>query len=91
MVRGQRAIIDGDLASVYGVPTKALNQTVRRNLARFPADFVFRLSTRERAEVVTNCDHLGRLRLSSTLPYAFTEHRAIMAANVLNSARAVEK
>lgn len=83
-------MIDADLAALYGLPTKALNQAVRRNLERFPADFVFRLSRRERAGVVTNCDHLGRLRFSAALPYAFTEHGAIMAANMLNSPRAVE-
>ena len=86
LVRGQRVMIDADLARLYGVPTKALNQAVRRNAGRFPADFVFRLSQQEKSEVVTNRDHLGHLRFSSTLPYAFTEHGAIMAANVLNSA-----
>lgn len=76
-------------AACYGVPTKALNQAVKRNLERFPADFAFRLSLAEKTEVVTICDHLGRLRFSPTLPYAFAEHGAIMAANVLNSPRAV--
>ena len=82
-------MIDADLAHLYGVPTKALNQAMRRNATRFPADFAFRLSKAEKAEVVANCDHLRRLRFSPTLPYAFTEHGAIMAANVLNSPRAV--
>lgn len=82
-------MIDADLARLYGVPTKALNQAVRRNVERFPADFVFRLSKPETNGVVTNCDHLGHLRFSSALPYAFTEHGAIMAASVLNSPRAV--
>jgi hypothetical protein len=90
VVRGQRVMVDADLAALYGVPTKALNQAVRRNRDRFPADFVLRLSEREKNELVTNCDHLRRLRFSSTLPYVFTEHGAIMAANVLNSPRAVE-
>lgn len=89
LVRGQRVVIDADLARLYGVPTKALNQAVRRNAERFPGDFVFRLSKREKNEVVTNCDHLGHLRFSPALPYAFTEHGAIMAASVLNSPRAV--
>jgi hypothetical protein len=89
VVRGQRVMIDADLARLYGVPTKALNQAVRRNISRFPSDFVFRLSKREKGEVVTNCDHLRAVRFSPTLPYAFTEHGAIMAANVLNSPRAV--
>lgn len=89
LIRGQRVMIDADLARVYGVSTKAVNQAVRRNIDRFPADFVFRLSQNEKKEVVTNCDHLAHLRFSSTLPYTFTEHGAIMAASVLNSSRAV--
>ena len=90
LVRGERVMIDADLAAVYGVPTKALNQAVKRNPRRFPADFAFRLSAAEKSEVVTNCDHLARLRFASARPYAFTEHGAIMAANVLSSRRAVE-
>jgi hypothetical protein len=90
LVRGQKVMIDADLAELYGVPTKALNQAVKRNLSRFPDDFLFRLSRREKEEVVTNCDHLARLRFSPGLPYCFTEHGAIMAANVLNSPRAEE-
>jgi ORF6N domain len=90
LVRGERVMIDADLAAVYGVPTKALNQAVKRNPRRFPADFAFRLSAAEKSEVVTNCDHLARLRFAAARPYAFTEHGAIMAANVLNSRRAVE-
>lgn len=82
-------MIDSDLARVYGVSTKALNQAVRRNIDRFPADFLLRLSKSEKREVVTNCDRLAQLRFSSALPYAFTEHGAIMAAAVLNSPRAV--
>jgi hypothetical protein len=82
-------VVDADLAELYGVPTKALNQAAKRNLGRFPQDFAFQLTAEERAEVVANCDHLSRLRFSPTLPYAFTEHGAIMAANVLNSALAV--
>jgi hypothetical protein len=75
-------------AGLYGVPTKALNQAVRRDLARFPEDFTFSLSPAEKAEVVTNCDHLRRLKFSPALPRAFTEHGALQAANVLNSPRA---
>ncbi|MGH7166011.1 MAG: ORF6N domain-containing protein, partial [Nitrospiraceae bacterium] len=75
---------------LYGVATKALNQAVKRNKARFPTDFAFRLAKEEKAEVVTNCDHLQKLKFSPNLPYAFTEHGALMAANVLNSPRAVE-
>ena len=89
-IRGERVILDGDLAELYGVPTKALNQAVRRNVDRFAADFAFLLTAAEKADVVTNCDHLARLKFSPVLPRAFTEHGAIMAANVLNSRRAVQ-
>ena len=88
-IRGRKVIIDADLAALYDVPTKALNQAVRRNEDRFPRDFVFRLTAKERLEVVTHCDHLARLKFSRTLPMAFTEHGAIMAATVLNSPQAV--
>src|SRR5207253_6311278 len=62
----------------------------KRNAERFPADFSFLLTVAEKAEVVTNCDHLVRLKFSPVLPRAFTEHGAIMAANVLNSTRAAQ-
>ncbi len=88
-IRNHKVIIDADLAALYNVPTKALNQAVKRNEDRFPRDFVFRLTGKERSEVVTNCDHLARLKFSRTLPMAFTEHGAIMAATVLNSPQAV--
>jgi ORF6N domain len=90
VVRGQRVLIDADLAALYGVPTKALNQAVKRNGERFPSDFMFQLSAGEKVEVVTACDHLRNLKFSKSLPYAFTEHGAIQAANVLNAPRAVE-
>ncbi len=90
VVRRLRVMIDADLAGLYGVPTKALNQAVKRNAARFPSDFVFQLSVDEKAEVVTNCDHLSRLKFSRSLPFAFTEFGAIALANVLASAQAVE-
>ena len=83
-------MVDADLAALYDVPTKRLNQQVKRNAARFPKDFVFRLSRAERDEVVANCDHLWRLKFSPTMPFAFTEHGALMAASVLNTPRAVE-
>ena len=88
-IRGQRVILDADLAAIYGVTTKRFNEQVKRNAKRFPPDFVFRLTPMERKEVVANCDHLSSLRFSPTLPYAFTENGAVMAANVLNSPQAV--
>jgi hypothetical protein len=89
-VRGVRIIIDVDLAEVYGVRTKALNQAVKRNPDRFPADFTFRLAAEEKTGLVTNCDRFARLKHSAASPLAFTEHGAIMAANVLNSPKAIE-
>lgn len=83
-------MLDHDLAEVYGVTTKALNQAVKRNVQRFPGDFRFQLTGEEREEVVTICDRLRNLKYASALPWAFTEHGALMAASVLNSTRAVE-
>lgn len=88
--RGQKVMLDADLAALYGVTTKRLNEQVKRNLDRFPGEFVFRLTAREKAEVVAKCDHLKRLRFSPTLPYAFTEHGALMLASVLNSPIAIK-
>jgi hypothetical protein len=90
LIRGKKVIIDADLAELYGVTTKRLNEQVRRNRSRFPEDFIFQLTTEEKAEVVANCDHLSKLKFSKTLPYAFTEHGAIMAASILNAPRAIE-
>jgi hypothetical protein len=90
VVHGQRVMVDADLALLYGVSTKQLNQQVKRNPARFPADLAFRLSAQEKDEVVTNRDHLRRLKYSPAMPLVFTEHGALMAASVLNSRRAVE-
>jgi hypothetical protein len=90
MLRGQRVMLDADLAALFGVSTRALNQAIKRNLDRFPADFLFRLDPEEKAEVVTNCDHLSGLKFSPHLPYALTEHGAVMAATVLNSKKAAE-
>lgn len=89
LIRGEKVMLDADLAVIYGVPTKALNQAVKRNIDRFPDDFMFQLTKHEKEEVVTNCDHLKRLKFSPTLPHAFTEHGAIMLATVLNSPIAV--
>jgi len=83
-------MIDTDLANLYGVPTKRLNEQVKRNIERFPRDFMFALTKEEKAEVVANCDHLAKLKFSKSLPFAFTEHGAIQAANVLASSQAVE-
>ena len=90
LIRGQRVILDADLAHVYGVPTKQINQAIKRNPDRFPKDFAFRLRPQEvaslRSQIVTSKGRGGRRHV----PIAFTEHGAIMAANVLNSSRAVQ-
>jgi ORF6N domain len=90
VLRGLRVMIDADLAELYGVPTKRLNEQVKRNIERFPNDFMFQLTATEKAEVVANCDHLKRLKFSKALPYAFTEYGAVALANVLASPQAVE-
>ena len=92
LLRGQRVIIDADLADLYGVETRVLNQAVKRNLERFPEDFTFQLSAREMENwrsqlVISNSSAKMGLRRP---PFAFTEHGALMAAAVLNSPRAVE-
>ena len=89
-VRGQKVIVDADLAELYGTTTKRLNEQVRRNSERFPNDFMFQLTEQEKDEVVANCDHLAKLKFSRFLPNAFTEHGTIMAANVVNSPTAIE-
>jgi len=92
VLRGKRVLLDAELAALYGVTTKALNQAVKRNAARFPTDFMFRLTSEEeeslRSQTVTLKSGRGQHRKYA--PYAFTEHGAIMAATVLNSSRAVE-
>jgi hypothetical protein len=88
-LHGRKVMIDADLAAIYGVETRVLNQAVKRNRERFPGDFVFTLSSAEKEKVITNCDHLAHLRFAKSLPLAFTEHGAIMAATVLNSPQAV--
>ena len=90
LIRGEKVMLDADLAEMYGVTTKVLNQAVKRNASRFPHDFMFQLSDKEKAEVVTNCDHLVKIKFSPHRPFAFTEHGALMLANVLNSERAAQ-
>jgi ORF6N domain len=89
VLRGQRVMLDADLADIYGGSTSRLNEQVRRNLGRFPHDFMFQVTAAEKAEVIAKCDHLHRLKFSRTLPFAFTEHGALMLASVLNSVVAV--
>jgi hypothetical protein len=91
VLRRNKVILDTDLAELYGVPVKRLNEQVKRNRDRFPSDFMFRISAKEyevlRSQSATSKTGRGGRRF---LPYAFTEHGAIMAATVLNSQRAIE-
>jgi hypothetical protein len=75
-IRGNKLLIDADLAAIYEVQTRTLNQAVKRNAERFPEDFIFQLTARGKSEVITNCDHLARLKFAKALPFAFTEHTA---------------
>ena len=92
MLRGQKVLLDSDLAALYDVPTKRFNEQVKRNLVRFPADFMFQLTEEEweslRSQIATLKPGRGQHR--KYMPYAFTEHGAIMAATILNSPRATE-
>ena len=88
--RGQRVMIDRDLADLYGVPTKVLNQAVKRNMRRFPEDFMFQLNDEEKQELVTFCDRLGVLKHSGVNPKAFTQEGVAMLSGILNSEVAIE-
>ena len=92
LLRGQKVLLDTDLAALYDVPTKRFNEQVKRNLERFPADFMFQLTEEEWAALRSQFATLksGRGQHRKYLPYAFTEHGAIMAASILNSPRATE-
>jgi hypothetical protein len=102
-IRGQRVILDADLARIYGVPTKRLNEQVRRNADRFPPDFAFVLTEEEvtnlKSQIATSSTSLNRSQFATASqrhrdprfpPYAFTEHGALMVANILRSKRAVD-
>ena len=89
-LRGKKVMLDSDLALLYGVRTKRLNEQVKRNIKRFPEDFMFQLTPKEKEEVVANCDHLKALKFSPQLPYAFTEQGVAMLSSVLNSERAIK-
>ena len=88
-IRGQKVMIDRDLAELYEVETRTLNQAVKRNRARFPQDFMFKLSRDELNELITNCDRFQILKHSPTTPNAFTEQGVSMLSSVLNSDRAI--
>jgi len=89
-IRNQQVMLDSDLAELYQVGTKVLNQAVKRNIERFPELFRFQLNDIEKTELVTNCDHLKKLKYSSVNPYAFTEQGIAMLSAVLKSGIAVK-
>ena len=89
-IRNQNVIIDSDVAELYGVETKQINQAVSRNPDKFPDGYVINLTKQEKEEVVTNCDHLQNLKFSPNLPNAFTEKGLYMLATILKSPQAVE-
>ena len=89
-IRNKKVMNDRDLAELYGVDTRQLNQQVKRNIKKFPKDFMIQLTAKEKDKIVATCDHLQSLKFSKTLPFAFTEHGAVMLASVLNSDRAIE-
>ncbi|MGA3050463.1 MAG: ORF6N domain-containing protein [Chitinispirillaceae bacterium] len=90
VIRGKKVMLDRDLAGLYEVETKVFNQAVKRNIERFPEDFMFQLLPAEKNELVTNCDRFASWKHSSVLPYAFTEYGVAMLSSVLNSQRAIE-
>jgi len=89
-LRDEKVLLDRDLAELYCVETRVLNQAVKRNERRFPIDFMFRLTKEEKHELVTNCDRFKKLKHSTVLPHAFTEQGVAMLSSVLNSDRAIE-
>ena len=90
-VRGEQVLIDQDIAKIYGVTTKRLNQQAKRNIARFPSSFRFELTKEEVGEVVANCDHLQSMKFRPTLPYAFTEQGIGQLSTVVHSKIAIER
>ena len=89
-IRGVQVMLDRDLAQFYDIKTKRLNETVNRNIERFPSDFMFQLTLEEKNDLVAICDHLSLLKFSSALPYAFTEQGVSMLAGLLRSHKAIE-
>jgi hypothetical protein len=89
-LRGKQVMIDRDLAELYQVDTKRLNEQVKRNSERFPSDFIFKLNEKEKNELVANCDRFKKMKHSTVTPYAFTEEGIYMLSTVLNSKVAVQ-
>ena len=87
-IRGHQVIIDSDVAELYGVETREVNQALSRNLEKFPEGYIFELDAQEKEELITNCDHLKKLKFSPSFPKAFTERGLYMLATILKSAKA---
>jgi hypothetical protein len=90
LLRDKKVMLDRDLAELYGVTTKRLNEQVKRNIKRFPEDFMFRITEEEKADIILQINHLNNLKFSTVLPFVFTEYGAVMLASVLNSDKAIE-
>ena len=89
VLRDLKVMIDKDLAELYGITTKQLNQQVKRNIKRFPEDFMFQIKQEEKDDIILNFEHLSSLKFSASLPYVFTEHGAVMLASIINSEKAI--
>src|SRR5687767_110388 len=89
-IRKTRVMLDRDIAELYGVVTKYLNRQVKRNIERFPREFMFQLNMKERNELVTNWHRFGSLKHSTSKPFAFTEYGIVMLAAILNSDQAIK-
>ena len=89
ILRGKKVMVDRDLAFLYRVSTKRLNEQVKRNIKRFPSDFMFQLTKSDKIELVAICDRFITLKHSTAMPYAFTEQGVAMLSSVLNSERAI--
>ncbi len=90
IIRERKVILDSDLARLYGVETRVLKQAVRRNIERFPNDFMFKITKKEKDQVITICDNSTNIKFSPTNPWAFTEQGVAMLSSVLNSPRAIQ-
>ncbi len=88
-IRGKKVMLDRDLAFLYEVTTKRLNEQVKRNIKRFPEDFMFQLTKNEKDELVAICDRFNTMKYSTVHPYVFTEQGVAMLSGVLNSDRAI--
>ena len=89
-IRNQKVMLDRDLAELFEVETKRINEQVKRNNLKFPEHFMFQLTENEKEQLVANCDHLNKLKFSTSLPYVFTEHGVLQLSNVLKSERATQ-